>query len=150
MMDDGAGSSGLYSWYFSPTAENEIWFSTQMPHTMALDSELRFHVHWMQTTTTTGNIVFQFEYMWVDISGTKATSTLVTVTVTGGGSSYVHNVSQIQTITNTGQGISSILFCRFARLGNDSADTNPAGTFLLFADVHFKKDTNGSREEYMK
>jgi len=31
--DDGAGSTGLYTYTFSPTAEEEVFFEIQMPHT---------------------------------------------------------------------------------------------------------------------
>ena len=51
VSDTGKGSTGIFSLFFSPTAEESVYFPAQLPHGYKQGSDIEFHVHWMPEVT---------------------------------------------------------------------------------------------------
>jgi hypothetical protein len=157
------GSSGLYLPGFSAAADNEVFFDIQAPHGQAhgpqynadydrnsqLDDHLGVHVHWMPSTALAGNIVLELTY-WVSKRGTAySDDDVVTVeTVVAAPGAITEGITQIGEIPGDDIVDSSVIVCRFRRLGTDTLDTY-AGLFLgMSADTHILFDGFGSSNEF--
>jgi len=155
---NSAGTSqGVFLWMFSASTEQELYFTIQIPHSYKVGSTLFPHVHWTTATGTPSgtNVVWAFEYSIIAIGGTfPNTSTISNNTVispigspTGIGQ---HLITSLGSISGTGFGISTILVCRLYRSVTDSNDTFGNEVGFLGFDIHYEKDTEGSRTEFTK
>jgi hypothetical protein len=61
-----------------------------------------------------------------------------------------HLITSLGTIPGTNLGISTILVCRLYRATGDASDTFANEVGLLGFDIHYEKDTEGSRQEFTK
>lgn len=145
-------STGLYLFAFGPANDDDesVQFVAQLPHSYKVGSDLEFHVHWLPETTNTGNVVWELDYILLPIDGTKGSVQTITATVAADGTAYKHQVDDVDTIDGSTLGISSMLVCRFTRLGDDEADTFTGKAYVMEVDFHFEKDSLGSDEEYVK
>lgn len=153
---NNGGSQGVWLWWFSPTTEQEVYFTIQIPHNYKLGSELHPHVHWTTSsgTPTRNNVVWGFEYTVTSIGSTFGpTNTLTTtgiidaITPSGDGQ---HLISSFPAILGTGLGISSVIVGRLFRKVSDTEHTFNQTVGLLGFDIHYEQDTQGSRTEYQK
>jgi len=153
----GGTSQGVYLWMFSPTVEEELYFTVQIPHVYKLGSDLYPHVHWTTATGTPSgsNVVWGLEYTLVAVAGTFPNTVLMTTstlipecgTPTGTGQ---HLISPFSPVSGAGLGISSVLVCRLFRAAGNAADTFPNTVGLLGFDIHYEQDTQGSRDQWTK
>ncbi len=157
----GDGSSqGVYLWIFSKTTEQEVYFTIQVPHSYKLGTTMKPHVHWTTFDKTPANdVVWGLEYTKMKFGGTfSSTSTILTSstiipTITPSGTKQ-HLITSLGDIVSGSSpndiGISTILICRLFRKAADVSDTfdDPVG-FLGF-DIHYEKDTDGSRSDFTK
>ncbi|HNY03146.1 MAG TPA: hypothetical protein PKG48_11190, partial [Bacteroidales bacterium] len=154
-LDNGFGSQGVFLWMFSATAENEVYFTVQIPHSYKVGTAIYPHVHWTTTTATPSgtNVVWGLEYSWAVISGSYPnTSTLTANTLIPGqtpSDTHQHLITPLGTVTGS-MGISTVLCCRLYRAATNAGDTFNGTVGLLGVDFHFQKDTEGSRSEYQK
>ncbi len=154
--DNGAGSQGVFLWWFSSGSEQEVYFQVQMPHSYKVGTTLYPHVHWTtaSTTPTTTNVVWRLEYTIMSFGGnfgnttTTTTSTVVGETVPSGVGQ--HLISSLGTISGTGIGISTFIICRLYRQVTDPADVFPDAAGLLGFDIHYERDMQGSRTAFEK
>lgn len=154
--DNGSGSQGVFLWWFAAGSEQEVYFQVQMPHSYKVGTTLYPHVHWTTTTTTptTTNVVWRLEYTIMSFGGnfgntsTTTTSTVVGETAPSGVGQ--HLISSLGTIDGTNVGISTFIVCRLYRQVGHVDDTfvDPAG--LLGFDIHYERDTQGSRSAFTK
>lgn len=62
LLDDGAGSQGVFTYLFSDTIEEELYFMVQMPHSYKLGTAIHPHVHWAPVVNGGANEVdFHYE-----------------------------------------------------------------------------------------
>jgi hypothetical protein len=123
---------------FSPTVEEELYFTVQIPHDYKLGSDLYPHVHWTTATGTPSgsNVVWGLEYTLVAVAGTFPNTVLMTTstlipecgTPTGTGQ---HLISPFSPVSGAGLGISSVLVCRLFRAAGNAAATFPNTVGLL-------------------
>lgn len=123
-----------------------LYLITQLPHDYEEGSSIIPHIHWLQTSASTPT--FKIDYMWIDIEAT--TTTFTTAEAVTHTKTYVtgamHQMTEFPTITGTGKTISSIFVCRLYR-----SDNNVSGDVLAWEfDIHYKKDTLGSRGDKTK
>ena len=155
---NAAGTSqGVYLWMFSPTVEEALYITVQIPHDYKVGSDLHPHVHWTTATGTPSgsNVVWGLEYTLVAVGGTFPNTVIITSntlipecgTPTGTGQ---HLISPFSAVSGAGLGISSVIICRLFRAAGDAADTFPAAAGLLGFDIHYEQDTQGSRDEWTK
>lgn len=155
--NDGAGSHGVYLFMFSPSTEQELFFTLQIPHGYKVGSTLYPHVHWTTSTGTPSgtNVVWGLEYTITNIGGSYGNTNIITSntvipsigTPSGTGQ---HLITPLGTISGSGLGISAIFVCRLFRAANNGSDTFGNDVGLLGIDVHYEKDTEGSRLEFIK
>ncbi|MEI6091939.1 MAG: hypothetical protein WCR42_15905, partial [bacterium] len=131
-----------------------VYFEVQMPHSwVGGTSKIYPHVHWAPTTTNTGTCRWVFEYTWVDINGTFGTSTTYVMDgAASSGTAWKHYIVGAGGITPSGTqgGVSTMMICRLYREGGNAADTYTGNACLIAFDIHFEKDTEGSRTEFTK
>ena len=155
-------SQGVFLWMFDPATEQELYFCVQIPHSYKVGSTLQPHVHWTTSTGTPSgtNVVWGLEYTIMKIGGNfSTTTTLLTAnsvissigTPTGVNQHLITSFGGITSGTSPNDiGISTIMVCRLFRKAADAADTFANPVALLGFDIHYEKDTQGSRAEYVK
>lgn len=47
VLDDGAGSQGVFTYFFDSGSEEELYFAVQFPHAWMLGTDIEAHLHWM-------------------------------------------------------------------------------------------------------
>jgi len=149
LADDGAGSRGVYSYSFSPSTDNEVFFSVQMPHSYKEGTDLLPHVHWTPDSTNTGTIMWKLEYTIANIGSTFGNTATVNMPDTADGVINKHQITTGSTISGSGLGISHMLICRLYRDVSDT-DTFTGNAGLLEFDIHHQINTMGSRRELFK
>jgi hypothetical protein len=125
------------------------WF--QLPHSYYEGSELRVHIHWSKATTNNGTVNWQMKYKWANIGDVMpAFSDLVTGTEGIPTSNVVdkHALVEWEPISGVGKTISSMICIYLVRTGTGDTFTGDANLYEI--DIHYQRDTRGSREEYVK
>ena len=155
VKDNGSGSQGVFTFSFSPTTEQELYFTVQMPHAWKEGSNIMPHVHWTTATDLNGNKVrWGLEYTWVNVASVYGNTTIIygedPIAANGAVTAYEHAITDLGAITATGKTLSSILVCRIFRDATAGTDNYASGAFLLSIDFHYEKDAWGSRTEYGK
>ncbi len=154
--------NGVFINYFDDAgsnSENQVYFTVQFPHSWA-QTAIFPHIHWSPESDPGGDAVVRWglEYTWVEYNATTALTFPATTTVyvngaCKSGDQKKHLIASFGSITPTADqnGISSMMVCRLFRNSGDNADTynSKRAGFLQF-DIHFEKNTEGSRLEFTK
>jgi hypothetical protein len=144
-----AFTGGVYAYYFADEAvnEDEVFFSIQIPHDYKEGSDVTPHVHWAPEDNTAGNVRWALEYEWQNIGTAYAGTTTITVDAASPAVAKQHAVGTFSAITGTGKTISSMMLCRLYRNSSHANDTlTGKKAYLLEFDLHYQKDTMGSRQ----
>lgn len=154
------GDSALYYYAFDGSSQTEyVFFEVQIPHDYVEGTTIYPHVHFSPTTTGTGGVKFALTYQWSSIGGDFGSShTLPLCYNVTANSQWKHlmcydttRTSGVRsTISGTGKGISSILYCKLARPFDDPNDTLAADVAFLGFDIHYETDGFGSKQETSK
>ena len=159
-IDNGAGSRGVYLYSFDDTATNsqkEIFFTAQFPHDWD-GGTVSPHVHWIANVNSdevTNKVKWVLEYSWTNINEVFANTSIVSGNVNYGDGSLTakkHYLTETDDITpsDTQNHKSSIMVCRLYRNSGDTVeDTYPDKVGLLYVDIHYQRNSFGSREEYV-
>ncbi|MEI6508916.1 MAG: hypothetical protein WCO54_10550 [Bacteroidota bacterium] len=150
-------SQGVFLYMFSPTDEQELYFTVQLPHGYKVGSDIYPHVHWTTSTGTPSgtDVVWGLEYSVTPVGSSYPSTTILTAnsvisaigTPTGTGQ---HLITSFSPISGSGLGISTVLVCRVFRSATSTSDTFVNEVGILGIDFHIEKDTYGSRIEYVK
>lgn len=135
---------------FSPTQDNKIYFTAQIPHGYKQDSNIDFHIHIVYPDNNTGNSEWILTHSWANILEDFPTETTVNVSLRASGNADNHTYEDIANIDGTGQKISSVLLCSLERNGTNARDDYANNIYLAALDFHIEKDTVGSRTELSK
>ena len=159
---NGAGSQGVFVYWFDDDAEEELYFSLQLPHTFALNTALEPHVHWIPAANgSAGQVVsWGLEYTWADIGQTFGDTAIISGNAhypadasLVAGRHYLTDLGTIAATTTAGTVVSSMLVCRVFRdaTGALKTDSYADDAGLLEIDFHIRKDTcRGSQLEAAK
>ena len=128
---------------FSAAATNSVMFVVQLPHGWAQGTTVHPHIHWAPATTNVGNVRWELEYTWANMTGTFGAPTVLTVDAAAGGVAFAHKVTAFGSIVGTGKTDSSVIVCRAARLGAHGNDTFTGAAFGLSIDFHIQLDSIG-------
>lgn len=146
LRDDGAGSTGVYSYAFDKNTEEELFFACQLPHNW-VGTDLAPHVHWAPASSgiASSTVRWGLEYSWADIDAVFPT----TSTIYGEATQTVANRRHYMTfftggISATGKSYSSMLMCRLFRDASHANDTYASDAFLLEFDIHYEKSGFGT------
>jgi hypothetical protein len=154
---NGAGSQGVFLYWFDAAAEEELYFVVQLPHSWARTA-ITPHVHWVPATNSDGvpanqTVEWGLEYTWANIGGVFSNTSIVYGKAhlpadadVVAGKHYVTNLTAITPGVGTQDGISSMIACRIFRNATDAVDdTYEQDAGLLEIDFHYEIDTIGSR-----
>lgn len=148
--DDGAGSTGVFTWQFPQNLDRELFFEAQMPHKWLEGSDIKPHVHWAPDTAGSGNVVWGLEYTVARAFTVFPITSTLSVTAAAPGVAYQHTINGFGSISMVGNTISTMLLCRIYREGTNVADTYGSDASLLEVDFHYQLDTPGSVQEFSK
>lgn len=137
---------------------NSIEFAAgivQMPHTWHQGTEIRPHLHWSKTTSSEGLVLWGMQWRkakrgevisaWSEID--YATPSIWVDSDTAN----LHSIMEFSPIPMSGDLISTIVNFRFGRIATDvNSDTYAGNAALWEFDMHYKVDSRGSRQEYIK
>ena len=150
---------------FSTTArypEEPVGMVTQLLHARKNDSDIRPHIHWIQSSNNIPNILI--EYRWYN-NGEQVPAVWSQKALLISDNLFVYDDSgAMQQITEiglpVGSGIGNGLSSTFeVKIYRDTANTSGlfigtdtyVGNFQAkYFDIHLEKDMNGSRQEYVK
>lgn len=150
MVDNGAGSVGVYSLAFDKTTAESMFFSIQIPHKWKEGTELCPHIHWAPSDTDTGGVVWGLEYSIATHGAVFPASTIDTVGQVANGNALEHQIAEFAHIVMTGNKISTLMQGRIFRDAGDGSDTYDADAFGINFDLHIAIDDRGSQEEWVK
>lgn len=143
-------------WLFAATGTELLFFQGQLPHAYAEYTGITPHVHWMKTTSASGNVVWEFAYKKARIGEVMdAAFTTVTASTTVNGTPD-NDTADEHLITSFGEmeegsfEISDMLLMKVSRLGGDGSDTYAADARLIEFDIHLRHDQLGSSGEFYK
>jgi hypothetical protein len=144
------GALAAYEFVGTGGTTHQLNMGFQLPHGYKEGSDIVPHIHlFVPDNVTGGTIKFYLEYTWTNIDQTGAVSpTTISGTLTRGASAGINNnaVLTFTTVSGSGKTISSMFMCRIYRDPADVADTFGASVWLKSSDLHFEKDTIGSRQ----
>ena len=134
----------------SDDADNEsLIFVAQMPHAWEEGTEIYPHLHWKQSQDN--NVAWQLKYRMYT-NGEAVPTTWVTVPMSTLKYTYttgtLAQISTIPAIDMTGFSISTIIEFKLARIG--ASDSYTGNALATEFDVHYKTDSFGSEEEFLK
>ncbi|PAM93718.1 hypothetical protein B4N84_15695 [Flavobacterium sp. IR1] len=135
------GISGPEIWFFrNDQGVDAMSFSVQLPHSWKEGTTIHPHIHWVPRTSASGNMVWNLDYTWANMStGTFSATTTTSVVVNGPFVQNRHLVSDLTLldsgISGIGKNISSVLICRIwrnASAGNDTYEGDAGGVSMDF------------------
>ena len=144
---------GIFAYHFD-AANDDDWslhLSLQIPHDWAEGTQLRPHMHWAPTTTNTGDVVWELDYIVANVNEAyPAAASTLTVTDTADGVANKHQIADFGLVSGDGLRISAVFACRLTRLGDDGADTFTGDAVGISVVFHYQRDSNGSYHEFFK
>ena len=156
--DNGAGSTGVYTYWFDATSEEELFFTVQIPHDYKEGTDIYAHVHWVPKSNGVfgQDVSWGLEYTVANSNGVFGNTTIIYGDdnrqgdlVLDAGRHYETNIGSISGASLT---LSAMLVCRIFRdatgAGGTDDYTDDAG--LLEIDFHYQKDAIGSDAEWSK
>ena len=163
-LDNGAASTGVFTYWFDKSTEEQIYFVAQLPHKYKHGSDLECHVHWVPASTAPGagtDVCWGLEYSWCNINSVFSNTSIAygDKQTNGAGETITvdkHYLTEIVTIDGDPGAVdytfSSMLVCRLFRdaggVGGTDDYDDDAG--LLEVDFHYEIDAPGSEQEYVK
>lgn len=151
-FDQFSATSTSRVWAFDGgTTEEELFFTTQVPHGYKLNSNLLPHLHLSPSDSNTGVIVFKLECDWSDTNGNFASTSVEYATTTIASASALKSIrTDFSTTTAINfSGLSGIIDCRISRTPT-GGDTYPSDVFVHEIDWHYEIDMIGSRTQTTK
>ena len=148
-------SDGIYFYAFEDESvagnEEELFVSVQMPHGWdgtAVEPHIHYSVTQASVPTTNDTIVMGIEYSCSNIMGTFPVTTIQLATTTVA-APYEHGYIDFQMISPP-NGLSTICGFRIFRNSSSATDNFTGDVFGLEFDIHFRKNSFGSRQELIK
>jgi len=156
---NGAGSTGVYTYWYDKDTEEEVFFSCQMPHNWKEGTDIHPHVHWTPKTdgtTSASRVCWGLEYTWSNITGSFGNTSIsyanLPISYTGSPIADAHYLTELPDISGAGKTFSSMLICRLFRDATSSGSSDSYGydAGLLEFDFHYEIDSFGSQDEFVK
>ncbi len=135
-------------WLFDSGGTEILYIIAQLPHSYKEGTNLCCHVHWNPTNTNTGNVLWRISYRWLNDEETAGAFTDVDITAVANGTAGKSQTDIFADLVKADAVISSILDIKLQRIGG--SDTYNADALLKEFDIHFEKNTLGSREPFIK
>lgn len=123
----------------------ELNGSIEYPHRGKTGSDIIPHVHWVPTSTSTGDVEFLLDY-WLIKSGETVVNGTISAIDTTTGAAWTERRFPIGTISSTGIMLGTQCLFRLYRVPGSSDDTYPDDVGILTWGFHHEVDTVGSRD----
>lgn len=128
-----------------------IYLTFQMSHMKKLDSDIYFHVHYIQSSATKPTFKIQYKFYK---NGSEVPGSWTTLSTSDGdkgiftySSGDILQIATFPAITPpSSESVSANLDVKFYRDDNDLT----GDCLTKYIDFHFEKNTNGSRTQYTK
>ena len=150
---DVEATSGLL--LFSGTGTELVYVLQQMPHEWLERSNIIPHVHWQKTTSAAGDVQWRLRYKHAPIGEVMDAdwSAAIDVTDTVEGTpdtdtADMHLISSFGELDMSTRRISHCILYELSRIGG--SDTYGADARLLEFDAHFRRDSMGSEQQFVK
>jgi len=132
--------------------EEEVYFVMELPHTYKEGTGLEAHVHFVYSDNSVGEKVkWGLEYAWTNLDDAfPGSSTIYALTEPSNNDAGYHRVASFPTIDGSGKKICSILVGRLFRNSSHADDTYTENIYLLAIDAHYRIDSFGSSQEFVK
>lgn len=146
--------------------EEWVSFTAQMPHAWEIGTDIHPHLHWYQTLDESTNPVNWLLAYQISAKGATVSKNIdysnhtfvtpSTLAVYNWTSGRIHQITEFPAIDMSAYGLSDIIhFVLWRDVANTSTEFSgpesaPAITDALEFDIHYKIDTAGSRQEYVK
>lgn len=118
----------------------ELFYHIDLQHDYVAGTDVIPHVHWAPSTNGTGDVVFRFDYQWVEGGASwPAPTTVSCPAVAAGGTAWADKRSEV-TISGAGKTYGSRLVLRLYRDPTDPNDTYAADAVLSSIGVHYTAD----------
>lgn len=159
LLDWQPGGSGATFKVYKFKKNDEVFASCQMPHGYKEGSNLLFHLHWTPCNRgdeENGNSVgWKVDYTIANPNGDFLSSATVDLQDICSGVDDRHELTSSVTVNGNGLKISNIIQLRIYRSDTGTDDTwvgitSAQSPALLEFDIHFEKNTIGSRQELIK
>lgn len=137
---------------FSGTADNVIANSFQMSHSWKEGSDIYPHIHWTKPAGGAGDdVTWEFYYRFYNRGAAPGawTGPVAGVMVSNhGGVAEAEAITTFGPLAMTGRTVSQNVAWRLYRRGNTDAFAGTAR--LIQFDIHYLRNSSGSRKEYIK
>jgi hypothetical protein len=158
VLNNGAGSQGVFAYLFSASQEKELYFGAQMPHNWEEGTAIHPHVHWLGGGNggATDVCAWGLEYSLANIGELFPNTTLVYGNEIFNADpqiiAFEHQVTELPSIDMSGVTLSSMLICRIFRdaTGAGLTDDYSDVAALVEVDFHYRINSMGSAQEYIK
>ncbi len=148
VVNDGAGSSGVYAFAFAPTVLNELWTSFHLNHDYAIGTPFFPHVHWLPDSTNTGVVRWGIEFSAAQGHDQEVfpTTTIIFIEQSAPGIINRHMLAEVADpgITVPGAEPDMLILVRFFRDAAHANDTYTGNAIGLNLDAHFKVDRDST------
>ena len=129
----------------------QLYGGFELAHTYKEGTDLRPHIHWFPTTTGTGNVKWQLEYIIKNNDEIfTGTSTTIVAIDSADGNAYQNFAVEFDVIDGTDLTIGAQCKFRLFRDPTDAEDTYGADAGLSTLGVHYEIDSDGSRQVFIK
>ena len=135
---------------FDDSSDETIYINMQLPHDWKIESDINPHIHWIQNQNQ--NIPWKMEYRFQNNNAaTEASWTTIALdqlayTYSSGNLNQISAPSSM--IDTTGVTISSVLQVKITRDVSEDSYSGDAQVYEF--DIHYQRDTLGSKDEYIK
>lgn len=148
---DPARDTGDGRLSFSASATNIIAIQVQMPHDWLPGSAIEPHIHWSPTDNNAGNVYWRLEYKIANISEAFPGSfTPINTLAAASGTNDMHQIHDAGSISMSGKTISCMILILLSRIGGDGTDTYAGAAKLNEFDIHYQRNSFGSKQELIK
>jgi len=148
VADDGAGSTGVYSYAFSPTVLNELWVTFHLNHDYAIGTAFFPHIHWLPDNTDTGTVRWGVEFAAAPGHNQAAFGNTVTIFIEESAPGII-NQHMLAEVPNPGLIVSGaepdmLILTRVYRDAGHANDTFTGNAIGLNLDAHFQVDRDST------
>ena len=158
ILDNGAGSTGIFTYLFDKTTEQQLYLNVQMPHDWRMGTTIEPHVHWSPVANGVAGrkVSWGLEYSLSEIGSTFPNTTIIYGNTHMPAETLVADRHYLTDLTDINMSavttVSAMLICRIFRDagGTGATDDYDNDAALLEIDFHYQRDDLGSRTEYIK
>jgi hypothetical protein len=127
----------------------------QFTHGYYEGTDVEPHIHWSPVNVDTGNVKWSLDYYWININqAASGAPTTITCEQAGGGAPWVQQIIGFIPLVDGNPGgvpklISSLFMFRLSRVAATAPSYVGAPALLSF-DIHYRRNSIGSGQEYIK